>query len=620
MKFTVTYILFPFTIMSQLPNKPNIVFFLADDHDAFHNMEQYMPNFQELFGKGGTKFNNHFTNTPVCCPSRMSILSGKTTHNHNLTDTLPPHGGYTKMREMNLDAEYLPGWLQQEGYNTYMTGKLFVEYTLEYGEKNVPVGWNDFDAAVYPFTFDYKNPVFSKNGGKPQLYPGQYNTDVLAQKTLAQLNDAAERGDPFFSYIAPIGCHIGVDIKLPLPTPPAYPDVTLTAPIPAPRHEHMFPNLTVPMSENYNEEDRSDKPIWIKHLTPLNANNKTYLDGMYRSRVLSLLAVDDLIGDVVKQLKANGTFDNTIFFYSSDNGYHLGSHGMLQGKKTCYEEDIKVPFYVSGPGIAKGKVSNIRTSHIDIAPTLTALAGRKEIPISVDGSIIPIFEEEKLNDAFLVGEKPRGDYTGIEFWGSKLDEGAAIQFNPNPPAEFLFPNFTYKGVRMCTIDKFICYKYIVYCTGDYELYDLKKDPFELNNLLPGRNQTIPNELSKLQNRLDALTSVLAKCKGVECTNPIQSLHPENPTLTFKEIMNSRFDEKYSNLIKFKYLNCQLAFGNPLPFVSALPDPFQSINKRDQPQLFQVRGPVEDFGQDIDSMGEFSKLNFRALLEITQSIH
>ncbi|KAI8899367.1 alkaline-phosphatase-like protein [Globomyces pollinis-pini] len=547
-----------------IATKPNIVFILADDHDGFHNMEQYMPNFQKLFVQGGTKFENHFINTPVCCPSRMSILSGKTTHNHNLTDTLPPYGGYTKMRALNLDAEYLPSWLQQEGYNTYMTGKLFVEYTLEYGDKNVPVGWNDFDAAVYPFTFDYNNPVFSKNGAKPQLFSGQYNTDILTQKTLAQLKDAAVRDEPFFSYIAPIGCHTGVEIKFPLPKPPAVPNATFTPPIPAPRHQHLLPNLTLPISENYNELDRSDKPIWIRNLTPLNANNKTFLDNMYRSRVLSLLSVDDMIGQIVEQLKMDGRFENTIFMYSSDNGYHLGNHGMLQGKETCYEEDIKTPFYVSGPGIGKGKISNLRTSHIDIAPTMVALAGRKQVPESVDGSIIPIFEESELNSALLNGQQPRGDYTGIEFWGIKLDEGAAIQFpiDMNTEGEFFHPNFTYKGIRICLIDKSICYKYVAHCTGDYELYDLKMDPFEMKNLLPGRNQTISNELLKLQDRLDALMSVMAKCKGHECINPIQTLHPENPTLTFTEIMQSRYDDQYSKMIKFKYLNCLRYFdGN-----------------------------------------------------------
>ncbi|KAJ3261800.1 Extracellular sulfatase Sulf-1 [Boothiomyces macroporosus] len=617
-------LLIPLAISATIEKKPNIIFFLVDDQDDWTGMEKYMPNFQKLFAQNGTRFENHFINTPLCCPSRMSILSGKTTHNHNLTDTLPPYGGYTQMRALNLDGEYIPTWMQQQGYNTYFTGKLFVEYTLNYGDKNVPVGWNDFDGAVYPFTFDYSNPVFSKNGAKPQFYPNSYHTDVVANKSLAQIKDALSRNQPFFSYIAPIGCHTGVNIQVPLPAPPAIPKVQFTPPIPAPRHENLYPDLKLPISPNFNETDRSDKPVWLQRLPPLTAANKTFLDHMYRSRVLSLLAIDDMIGDVYETIRDAGQLDNTIFVYTADNGYHLGNHGMLQGKESCYEEDIKVPFYASGPGIKKGHVSKLKTSHTDIAPTFAHLAGMSPLPPSIDGAVIPLFGEPAPD------LPQRGDFVGIEFWGIKLDEGAEIEnlTGVDTPTIYFDPHFTYKGVRICTESKEFCFKYNKLCNGTIELYNLAKDPYEMNNLYPLNGQSVSAKLTRLQNRLDAYLSVMATCKGSTCLNPIQVLHPSEPKISIGDVMSPKYDEQYASYEKFQFLSCsryfdasiELAFGKPAQFVSPLPDPF--TNKRDEVKgkIFDVKGPVEAIAQDVDTLGDWEGMDKMALLLVTRNQH
>ncbi|KAJ3326000.1 Extracellular sulfatase Sulf-1 [Boothiomyces sp. JEL0866] len=621
------HVLLSLVSAASIDKKPNIVFFLVDDQDDWTGMEKYMPNFQKLFVKNGTRFDNHFINTPLCCPSRMSILSGKTTHNHNLTDTMPPYGGYTQMRALNLDDEYIPTWMQQQGYNTYFTGKLFVEYTLNYGSKNVPVGWNDFDAAVYPFTFDYDTPVFSKNGAKPQVYPNMYHTDVVANKTLAQIKDALSRNEPFFSYVAPIGCHTGVDIQVPLPAPPAVPMAVYTPPVPAKRHADLYPDLKLPISPNFNETDRTDKPVWIQQLPPLTTANKTFLDHMYRSRVLSLLAIDDMIGEVYETIKAANQLDNTIFVYTADNGYHLGNHGMLQGKETCYEEDIKVPFYASGPGIKKGHTSKAKTSHTDIAPTFAHLAGMTPLPSSIDGAVIPLFGEPEPD------VPQRGDFVGIEFWGIKLDEGAAIENLTSYATQTIYfdPHFTYKGVRVCTESKEYCFKYNKLCNGTIELYNLANDPHELNNIYPTNGGNVSSKIVKLQNRLDAYLSVMATCQGLNCLSPIQVLHPNEPHLSFEQVMDSKFDAQYANYEKFRFLSCsryfdasqEIAFGQPAKVVAPLPDPF--VTKRqvvggNQGVVFDVKAPIESFAEGVDTLGDWEGMDKMAMLLITRSKH
>ena len=187
-----------------------------------------------------------------------------------------------------------------------------------------------------------------------------------------------------------------------------------------------------------------------------------------------MLAVEDLIASLLESLQAAGKLDNTYIFFTSDNGYHLGQHRLLPGKQTPYEEDIRVPLIVRGPGVREGAVVNELAGNIDLAPTFAELAGI-DINPSVDGrSLAPL----------LTGDLPPGSA-----WRRA----------------FLL------GLR--TTDSL----YVEYATGEKELYDLGSDPYELQNLASTAD---PSRLAQLSSWLSGLRPCAASsCREQEEAGP-----------------------------------------------------------------------------------------------------
>jgi arylsulfatase A-like enzyme len=126
--------------------RPNIVFILTDDQDVHLSSLHYMPFVRKHILDQGTYFNKHYCTTAVCCPSRATLWTGKAAHNTNITDVNPPYGtrvlpfsypiltstgGYPKFVAGGFNENYLPVWLQEAGYNTYYTGKLFNVHTVD---------------------------------------------------------------------------------------------------------------------------------------------------------------------------------------------------------------------------------------------------------------------------------------------------------------------------------------------------------------------------------------------------------------------------------------------------------------------------------------------------------
>lgn len=111
--------------------RPNIVFILTDDQDLHLNSLDYMPFVQKHLLDEGTFYKRHFCTIALCCPSRVSLWTGKAAHNTNVTDVNPPYGGYPKFVSQGLNDNHLPVWLQDAGYNTYYTGKLFNAHTVD---------------------------------------------------------------------------------------------------------------------------------------------------------------------------------------------------------------------------------------------------------------------------------------------------------------------------------------------------------------------------------------------------------------------------------------------------------------------------------------------------------
>ncbi|KAI7896354.1 alkaline-phosphatase-like protein [Mucor mucedo] len=509
--------------------KPNIVFIFTDDQDYRLDSLNYMPNVQKYLVNEGTMYKNHYATIAICCPSRVGLLRGQYAHNTNITDVSPPYGGYNRFNTLKLGDDYLPLWLQKSGYNTNYIGKLMNQYSVNNYNDPTPKGFDYQEQLVDPYTYVYNTAVFSVNGEAPVYYKDAYQTDIVHAKTRAALKRVQAQDDPFFLWVAPMAPHgqfeIGNDGSM-----------KTSSPVPAARHAHLFKDVQIPRTPHFNPETQVKTASYWKELEKLNATLVEEFDETYRNRLRALQSVDEMVGTIFEELEKSGELDNTFVIYSADNGYHLGQHRALPGKCTNMEEDINVPFIVRGPGVEKGKTSELVSAHHDLAPTFVALAGGDQyIPSWVDGGVIPLTKALKNHRKHISKES-----FAVEFWSE-------YQMAENyDNMQVKGPN-TYKTLRVISED--YNYMYTVWCTGEHEFYDLKKDPYEMNNLYDQAN-------IQLVNRLDALLIVLKSCRAETCRDPWKVLHPTNKSVkTLQDALDEKYNAHYTQFKTVQYEEC-----------------------------------------------------------------
>ncbi len=209
------------------------------------------------------------------------------------------------------------------------------------------------------------------------------------------------------------------------------------------RHEGLFSGRSLPRPPSFNEEDVSDKPEVVRR-PQLSHDEVEDLGDLYRKRLASLQSVDDMIGALVRALQDTGQMDNTYIIFSSDNGFFLGEHRRVD-KSLAYEESIRVPLVVRGPGVPNQEVDHLVANN-DLAPTLAQLAG-VDPPGFVDGkSFVPLLRPEQPT---------------LRAWRTGL------------LVEHVTP--TYQAVRTNG------HTYVEWAGGDRELYDLEGDPYQLRS-------------------------------------------------------------------------------------------------------------------------------------------
>jgi arylsulfatase A-like enzyme len=437
------------------PFHPNIIFILTDDM-AYADL-QYMPKTMELLGKGGMSFDQFFVSMALCCPSRACILRGQYPHNTQITGNIEPDGGFNKFHDLGLEESTVAVWLQQTGYNTALFGKYLNGYPGNMGRAYVPPGWSEWYSSARGDAYEEYNYTLNQNGQLVDYAhePDDYGTDVYARLAMDFIGRSAQSGAPFFAYISVYAPH-----------GPA---------TPAPRHNRLFQEVSLPRTPSFNEEDVSDKPESVRNNDPMNEEEIARLERTYRRRLQSLQAVDEMIANLVAQLESLGELDNTYIFFTSDNGYHLGEHRLRQGKNTPYEEDIRVPLLVLGPDIEAGSTVDALTGNIDLAPTFAELAGITP-PDFVDGrSLVPFWRGQptpQWRDAFLLERGPQNRIVSVNFTSTPAPTGLE---QPDSPSD-LGPAPNYIGLRAAN------YTYVEYSNGEIELYDLRADPYQLTNL------------------------------------------------------------------------------------------------------------------------------------------
>ncbi|KAL3486221.1 alkaline-phosphatase-like protein [Aspergillus germanicus] len=521
-------------VLGDTSRRPNVVFILTDDQDVHLNSLDYMPFVQKHLLEQGTYFNKHYCTTAVCCPSRVTLWTGKAAHNTNITDVNPPYGGYPKFVSQGFNENYLPVWLQNAGYNTYYTGKLFNVHTVDNYNSPYAGGFTGSDFLLDPYTYNYLNSTFQRTGEAPRSYEGEYVTDVLAQKAYRLLDEAVAAENPFFLTIAPSAPHANIQMSGSILDPD--PVFVFDAPVSAKRHEHLFEDVIVPRGKSFNP-DHPSGANWVRKLEQQNQTNVEWNDHFYRQRLRALQAVDELVDGLFARLEHLALLDNTYIVYSSDNGFHIGQHRLQPGKSCGYEEDINIPLIVRGPAVAANRSTDIVTSHTDLAPTFFSLLG---IPLrdDFDGTAFPVTE-----NGLLAAHDRKHEHINVEYWGFAGGEGIYHRE--------LHQNNTYKAIRIVGSGYNLYYS--IWCNNEHELYDMEVDPDQLQNLLlpsplpaPANSEArvagLP--ISKVIARLDSLLFVLKSCKGQTCRKPWQALHPVGDVEKLKDALSAEFDHYY----------------------------------------------------------------------------
>lgn len=161
-------------------------------------------------------------------------------------------GGYPKFIKQGLNDHYLPVWLQDAGYATYYTGKLFNAHGVENYDSPAPGGWTDFDFLLDPGTYSYMNPIYQRKGEEPIYHENHHTMELLTSKAMGFLEDALDNAEqPFFLGVAPPAPHSNIASNLGLRPS------NMTAPIPLKQHEHLFKDVQIPRTENFNPDEVS---------------------------------------------------------------------------------------------------------------------------------------------------------------------------------------------------------------------------------------------------------------------------------------------------------------------------------------------------------------------------
>jgi N-acetylglucosamine-6-sulfatase len=489
--------------------RPNIVVIMADD--MRDDEVKYMPNVERLIGEEGVRFDNMFSPQPLCCPARASFLSGMYTHNHKVWSHADPFG----FRAFD-DDQTLPVWLNQVGYNTAFLGKYLNGYgrqTLPDGSPSVhyvPPGWTDWSGSVDSGiedqdynggTYRYFDTTLNVDG-LLQPHQGRYNTWVFGDRTRELIDRYSRSPKPFFiwaSYVAP---HHGSPFE---PDDPGKVlrdngDVTdFKTPARPEKVKGMFDDEILRAPGAAGEKDVSEKPFFIRDLPPINDAEEQALTEVTRQRAEALAALDEEVGNTLDELERTGELDNTLVVFTSDNGYFLGEHRDRQGKILPYEPSLRVPLLMRGPGVPAGEHRQDPFTMIDFAPTFLDAAGAQPEP-SIDGT--------SLLDVARTGDQgwTRGIFTetGPRHVGSDVEESDNFLVLGGGPSPLRFS----QGMRVPN------YLYVEHASREKELYDLRSDPEENDNLIdqPARRH--------VQTELAHLLDVLRNCVGAQCRVPI----------------------------------------------------------------------------------------------------
>ena len=512
---------------------PNFVFILTDDQDILLNGTSAMPALHEHLVRGGASFTG-FVDVPVCCPSRTSTLTSR--YSHNLNNTfLGWCGNYAKQHENHTWI----GLLKSAGYATGMFGKYFNDYSAFCG-RNVHV---PSDLSYVHLMCDdnlYFGNSFNVNGTMRTVGEDVYLTNVIGNSSLAWLAQQASAGGPFFAYIAPHAPHV--------PATPAH------------EYENApLPSETAPRTPSWDYATQHHHWL-VSEKAPLTPALVTFSDQLHARRLRATMSVDDIVAAVFALLQDRGLLENTYVIYSScagpraaggrgvalqparalhltlsrhltrappdaasDHGYDLGQFRLPSGKFHAFENDIRVPFHVAGPGVTAGADLNTTlVNNVDIGATVLDLAGLGGAGYETDGRSFA----SQLSTAGRAARAWPRDRLITEYWGLGYTERGPCKNGTSPcpggvQALEDAPSNSWSGLRILNTTHNLAY--VEYRRGSGAdapiepastnftmLFDMQADPWQLVNL--ARNGSSAALVAALHSELWQV----ANCQGAAC--------------------------------------------------------------------------------------------------------
>uniref|UniRef100_UPI0040489C88 sulfatase-like hydrolase/transferase n=1 Tax=Mariniflexile sp. TaxID=1979402 RepID=UPI0040489C88 len=426
--------------------KPNILFLFTDDQragtiEAMHKYDVKTPNLDKLV-QNGTAFTNSYilgaTTAAVCSPSRAMLMTGR--HYFNIEPNVYAQFAFPKEEQGKSDLLTFPEYFKANGYTTFATGK------QHNGTDWLERGFNHIKSAFLggmTVHFGTKVKDYEPETGWSEPYEDKekFSSEVFADAAVGFLKNHNEE-KPFLMYVAFTAPHD------PRTAPQEFQD--------------MYPSEDIELPKNFMPQhpfEIADDRIRDEMLAPFprtEARVKKEISDYYAM----ITATDAQIGRILKALEASGQ-ENTIIVFAGDNGLALGQHGLL-GKQNVYEHSISVPLIFCGPNIPKNEKKDALAYLHDVFPTLCGLTGL-EIPESVETiDLTPVIKGEKQ-------EVRNSMHYAYNSWPGDL-------LNKNQKHN---PGGGHRAVRKGDFKLIVSAKHDVFT---YQLFNLEKDPWELNNL------------------------------------------------------------------------------------------------------------------------------------------